>query len=289
MMSHVKKLFVVMLLLCAGLASARDSLAVTDGFRSNPDFSGRKIVATSAVGGLLGLSLYWCYDSWWRDADRRFHFVTEGWLDGYARGIDKVGHFYTSYFYFNLFRNLMLWGGYEASTADWWALGSTAFFAVAVELGDGFTPEYGFDYQDLTFNLSGIAYGFLQTRVPFFRNFNFKWSYVQSGGYRFPVRLVEHYDDHTYWLTCNVNNILPSSLEPYWPDFIQLAVGFGVDDNVTKREFVFGIDLNLEALFRPEHEDLLLLTRTVDYFHIPAPAIKLTERKGPRYYLFHKN
>jgi hypothetical protein len=284
----MKKFAIVLIVVCTSLTHARDSLTVTDGFHTNPEFTGRKIVATSAIGGFLALSLYWSYDSWWRHATPQFNFVTENWLNGYARGIDKVGHFYTSYFYFNLFRNIMLWGGYESSTADWWALGGSTFFAVAVEIGDGFTPQYGFDYQDLTFNLSGVAYGFLQTRVPFLKNFNFKWSYVPSDGYRFPVRLVEHYDDHTYWLTCDINNLLPSSLEPYWPDFLQVAVGMGVDDGFKKREFVIGFDLNLESLFRTDNEDLLLLEKTVNKFHIPAPAIKFTERKEPRYYLFHK-
>lgn len=286
----MKKFVVLVLLaLCISRNHAQDSVIVTDGFHATPEFTGRKIAATSAVVGLLGLSLKWSYDSWWRNAGGGFHFVTEGWLNGYARGIDKVGHFYTSYFYFNLFRNIMLWGGYENSTANWWALGSASFFAVAVEMGDGLTPEYGFDYQDLTFNLAGIGYGFLQTRIPFLKNFNFKWSYVPNDGYRFPVRLTQQYDDHTYWLTCDVNNLLPSSLEPYWPDWLQIAVGMGVDDHWTKREFVIGFDLNLESLFRTENEDLLLLEKTINMFHIPAPAIKFTEQKEPRYYLFHRN
>ena len=285
----MKNLLVLLLLLSFSRSLAQDSLVVTDGFQTKPEFTGRKIVATTAVGGLLALSLKWCYDSWWRDSRSSFHFVSQDWLNGYALGIDKIGHFYTSYFYFNLFRNIMLWGGYESSTADWWAFGSTAAFAVIVELGDGFTPQYGFDYQDLTFNLGGLAYGFLQTRVPVLQNFNFKWSYVPNGGYRFPVRLTEHYDDHTYWLTCNLNNLLPKSLEPYWPDFLQPAIGFGVDDNWTKREFLIGFDLNLEELLHTENEDLLLLEKTINKFHIPAPAIKFTEQKAPRYYLFHRN
>lgn len=284
----MKTIVIVLLIVCSSVSRSQDSVQVTDGFRFKPEFTGRKIVATSALGGLLTLSLFWSYDSWWKDASGGFHFITQDWLNGYSRGIDKVGHFYTSYFYFNLFRNIMLWGGYEHSTADWWALGGSAFFAIAVEVGDGLTPSYGFDYQDLTFNLGGVAYGFLQSKIPFLKNFNFKWTYVPSDGYRFPVRLVEHYDDHTYWLSCNVNNLLPSSLEPYWPDWLNIAVGMGVDDNWTKREFVFGFDLNLESLFRTENENLLLLERTINMFHIPAPAIKFTERKEPRYYLFHR-
>jgi len=76
----------------------------------------------------------------------------------------------------------------------------------------------------------------------------------------------------------NVGRLLPTALEPWWPDFIQIAVGYGVDDRVTKREFVVGLDLNLLKLFNPRQEDLLLITRTVDLFHIPAPAIKFTEK-----------
>lgn len=285
----MKKAIVVFLIACSSFASAQDSLRITDGFHYKPDFTGRKIVATTALGGLLGLSLFWSYDSWWRDSGPEFNFITQNWLNSYSKGIDKVGHFYTSYFYFHLFRNIMLWGGYESSTADWWALGGSAFFAIAVEVGDGFTPQYGFDYQDLTFNFGGIAYGFLQSRIPFLKNFNFKWSYVPKDGYRFPVRLVEHYDDHTYWLTCDINNMLPDAIEPYWPDFLQLAIGMGVDDNWTKREFIIGFDLNLESLFRTENEDLLLLEKIVNKFHIPAPAIKFTEGKKPTYHWFHKN
>ena len=276
-------------LLWSSICSAQDSLKITDGFLLKPELTGRKVVATGAIGVMLATSLIWSYDTWWRDAGRDFHFRTENWLNGFGLGIDKIGHFYTSYFYFNTFRNIMLWGGYEPSTANWWAIGSTAFFAVAIEVGDGVTPEYGFDYQDIVFNFAGIGYGFLQTKVPFLRNFNFKWTYVPDAGYTFPVRFTDIYDAHTYWLTFNINNLLPSSLEPYWPDFLQLAVGFGVDDQVTKREAVFGFDINIEEIFKTHNEDWLLVEKTLNMFHAPAPAVKFTEKKVPRYFLFQKN
>jgi hypothetical protein len=285
----MKKALFVVLFVTTTLLRAQDTLAVTDGFSVKPEFGGRKLVATTMIGGMLVTSLIWSYDTWWRDAGRPFHFKTENWLDGYFRGLDKVGHFYTSYFYFQTFRNIMLWGGYEHSTANWWAAGAAGFFAVAVETGDGVTKDYGFDYQDIIFNFSGIGYGLLQTQVPFLKNFNFKWTYAPNEGYRFPVRFTDNYDAHTYWLSCDVNNLLPSSLEPLWPDWLNVAVGMGVDDHWTKREFLIGLDLNLQSLFRTENEDWLLVEKTVDMFHIPGPAIKWTEEKGPRYYLFHKN
>jgi Predicted periplasmic lipoprotein (DUF2279) len=278
------KRILLCLILSVTLARSQDSLTVTDGFHVKPGMGPRKIASTVAIGTLFGLSIYWCYDSWWRGSHQPFTIIAQDWLDGYARGIDKVGHFYTSYFYFNLFRNIMLWGGYEDNTASMWAMGGTALFALVVELGDGFAP-YGFDYQDLTFNLGGVAYGYLQTKIPFLKNFNFKWIYAPREGYHFPVRLVEHYDDHTYWLTCNVNNLLPDALEPYWPDFLQIGVGMGVDDHQTRREFLIGIDLDLESIFRTDNEDWLLLEKTVNKFHVPGPAIKFTETKKPLYYL----
>ncbi|MEK9136509.1 MAG: DUF2279 domain-containing protein [Bacteroidota bacterium] len=284
----MRAVVIVLLLFCVSLSSAQDSIFVTDGFQLKPDFTSRKVVSTVAIGGLLVTSLIWSYDTWWRDAGREFNFKTENWLNGYFLGIDKIGHFYTSYFYFNTFRNVMLWGGYERSTADWWAAGAAAFFALAIEVGDGVTP-YGFDYQDIVFNFAGIGYGWLQTRVPFLTHFDIKWSYVPPEGYKLPVRITDNYDAHTYWLTCDIDKLLPSSVEPYWPDFLQIAVGVGVDDKVTKRELVVGFDLNLEELFHTENEDLLLIERTVNMFHVPAPAIKFTETKEPRYYLFHRN
>lgn len=286
----MKSLFIVLLLVAFSSRSvSQDSVVVTEGFRLKPEMTGRKLASTVAIGGLLAMSLYWSYDTWWRHGGTEFNFKTEHWLNSYTLGIDKIGHFYTSYFYFNLFRNIMLWGGYERSTADWWAIGASAFFALAIEIGDGRTPEYGFDYQDIVFNYLGITYGWVQTRVPILQYFNFKWSYVPDAGYKFPVRFTDDYDAHTYWLACDVNGLLPESMKSYWPDWLQIAVGFGVDDKVTKREAVVGLDIDILKIFKTGNEDWLLFEKTVDKFHIPAPAVKFTQTKKPRYYLFQRN
>lgn len=271
---------------------ADDSVArvrQTDGFTIKPGFPGKKIAASGFMGAWIATSLVWSYDSWWKGNAGPFHFQSEQWLNSSTLGIDKVGHLYTSYFYYNLFRNVLLWGGCEESTADGWAVGSAAFFAVSVEIGDGFASTYGFDYQDVLFNFLGAGYGWLQHRVPALEPFGLKWSFVPASGYRFPVRFTDDYDAHTYWLTCKVHKLLPDGMKQYWPDFVELAVGYGVDDHVTKREFVVGLDVNVLELFKPIDENWLLGLRVADLFHIPAPAVKVTEGKGPRYYFLHKN
>jgi hypothetical protein len=276
----------VLAALVAPAGRAQDSAVVTDGFTTLEGMPPRKVIATGLTAGILAGSLIDSYYAWWKDANQPFTFHAEGWFKS-RLGIDKAGHLFTSYFYFRTFRNLLLWGGYEPRTAYWWAAGLSAFFAVSVEVGDGIS-EYAFDYQDLVFNAAGLGYGMLQADIPALQNFNLKWSYVPAEGYRFPPRFTEHYDAHTYWIVANVNNLLPSSLEPFWPDFLQVGVGYSVADNVRRSEVVVGLDYHLEIL-QPASPDLRLIIRTLDTFHYPAPAVKFSEQRAPEYRLFHLN
>lgn len=282
-----------MMRVCFILILAGQSLLAQDTSRAvarsaeSPGWSARKVVATGAVGGILVGSLIGSYNDWWKDSAEPFHFVDDGLFNNYSLGIDKVGHAYTSYFYFHSFRNVMLWGGFDAPTAFWLAAGTSALFALSIEIGDGLSP-YGFSLYDLAFNMGGLGYAMAQVAVPFLRNFSLKWSYVPAEGYRWPPHFTDHYDAHTYWLTVNVHNLLPPDWRDYWPEFIQLAVGYGVDDRNTRREAVIGLDFNLGA-FTVENPELRLLQETVNLVHLPAPAVKMTEGKRPRWKGMHWN
>ncbi len=278
---------ILLLLLAGQQLCARDSLQTILHADEATGWSARKIIATGAVGGLLAGSLVGSYNDWWKDAAEPFHFVDDGLFNNYSLGIDKVGHAYTSYFYFHCFRNVMLWGGYDSSAAFWAAGGTSALFALSIEIGDGFSP-YGFSLYDLAFNMGGLGYAMAQVGVPFLRNFQLKWSYVPVGGYRWPPHFTDHYDAHTYWLAVNVHNLLPGEWRGYWPECIQLAVGYGVNKGYTRRELVIGLDLNVGA-FTLENPELRLLQQTVDLIHLPSPAVKMTEGERPRWYLVHTN
>jgi hypothetical protein len=283
--SLMMRLMILLLVHVSG--KAQESVVATDGFMRKDSSSARKTIAGVMVGGMLAVSLKWSYDTWWAEERIPFYFASENWLSGEHRGIDKIGHLYTSYFYFHILRNVMLWGGYDASSARWWGAGAAAFFAVTVELGDAVGGP-GFDYQDLVFNAAGVGYAWLQTDVPFLRNFNFKWMYLPAGGLEWPPRFTKNYDAHTYWLTANVNSLLPDIIESYWPDWLQIGVGYGVDERMTKREFLIGLDIDLDV-FSTTSEDVLLLRKTLNMLHIPAPAVKFTEDRAPRYYLLQRN
>ncbi len=276
---------VVVILLCAwSTMHASDSTAVVVADRGEPS-SVRKIVSIGLVGGSFVLSNIWAFDEWWKGNASPFHLLKEGWFDDYSLGIDKLGHFYTSYFYFRLFHNILLWGEHDADDAYWWAAGTSALFAVGVEIGDGFT-KYGFSYEDLSANLLGLGYAMLQARTPVLQNFTFKWSYIPAPGTTSAARFARHYDYHTYWIAVNVHELLPESMKEYWPEFLQIAAGYSVADGQTRREAVIGLDFNLEV-FRISNPELQLVQKTANMLHVPAPGIKFGQQRTPQYQLFY--
>ena len=263
-------------------SGAQGSFQLVDGYRPEQFTPARKTISVGLVAVLsLGI-LADSYYTWWKDAEKSFSFYTEPWFGPPHLGIDRFGHLMGAYATFKIGRNVLLWGGHDPGAALWWAAGIAAWHSLEIEIGDGFS-EYGFDYKDLLMGFTGVGYGILQTQVPFFNNFNFKFSYWSNLGSKTPASFVSDYDAMTIWLTANVHNLLPASINQYWPEFIQLAVGYGTADNQTLRELVIGFDFNLEA-FTPCNNDMLLIQRSVNTIHLPAPAVSFTQGKDPAWY-----
>lgn len=272
-------------MICASALKAQDTLKTTESFFN------KKNVSLIGITGIYAVSLVHSYNMWWKDGTRKFNFFTSfGWFNEPASlGIDRIGHFYTSYFFYHTQKEVLLWGGHDKGFATWLSAGLTGGMAILIEIGDGFT-EFGFDYRDLIFNLGGLGYGILQDEVPFFRNFNFKWSYFPPEGIKFPPKFTEHYDGHIYWFTANIHNLFKESVGDFWPEFIQPAIGFSVADIGKRREFIFGLDFNLLPLFNLEDENWRLIGKTSDMIRfIPAPGIKYSPSRKPEYRLLMLN
>jgi hypothetical protein len=244
-------------------------------------------IATGVAGGFLLGSLVMSYNDWWKGSSTPFHFVQEGFLRDYSSGIDKFGHAYTSYLYFHTIRDLLAWGGYSSSQAFWLGATGAFTFGVLVEIGDGYSP-FGFSWEDEAANLIGLGFGMLQVNSPILENFQFKWSYYPRGGLKWPPHFTDHYDWHTYWLAFNFHRLLPGSVGDWWPEWLQPAVGYGVDRGWTRREIVFGLDLNLGA-FSTDNRELDLLKRISTRLHFPGPAVKFTGGESTKSYLLHFN
>ena len=238
-------------------------------------------------------SFYVEYQWWWKGNYRGFKYGNDGFLNNYSLGVDKTGHFYTSYFYFNALYEFMDWGGFDEQTTIITSIAIPAFYALSIELNDGFT-FFSFSGYDLMANMAGIGYGVLQRQFPVLQNFKFKWSYYPSGTIPLDNKFIiaNDYDGHIYWLTMDVHGLLPSEMKNYWPKFLNLAVGYGAK-NVSHRnawlgeinssgpklrKFTVSLDYNLGS-FDIDNDFLSAARNIVDYFHFPAPGIRKIEHK----------
>ncbi|MGE5316306.1 MAG: DUF2279 domain-containing protein [Acidobacteriota bacterium] len=226
------------------------------------------------------------YEWWWRDdylyKPHKFLYKNDGGFTNYSLGVDKCGHFFTSYVYFHTFYDLMKWADYSDKTAFWTALAVPAAHAISIEMMDGFA-KYGFSSYDLAANFLGMGYAYAQIRVPALQNFTFKWSYYPTAAYERPDQdwgLSHDYSGHIYWLSVNMKEVLPEGMARYWPKFLNLAVGYGAtnvsygDDMVhAKHKFAVSLDYNLSS-FDIANDTWAMVVRLLDRFHYPAPGLR---------------
>ena len=273
-------------LLLTGELSAQ-TMAAPDSIAISHEFWSRHSLSTVATAGLVGGMIVYGWGVWWENDFQSFRFWNDpnSFYDAHL-AVDKAGHMYTGYFIFQATNDILRWGEHDKDAAFWWATGISTFHAFVVEVGDGFT-EYGFDYQDMLSNWTGVGFGILQQRVPILNNFELKWSlYYPLNRHSFKVN--DLYDYHFYWLSAKVNNLLPKSLEPLWPDWLQIAVGYGAADNVTRREFAVGFDYDLEMI-PIEGTDINLVKKLLNLIHLPAPGVKFSRGHSPEFRLLLLN
>jgi hypothetical protein len=251
-------------------------------------FFSRKNVITYGIVAHSIFTTYVEYRWWWKGDYHPFHYQVEGFFNDYSLGVDKVGHFYTSHFYFHTLHNLMKWGGYDESTSLLVSSLIPAVYALSIEIGDGYS-SFMFSPDDLAFNLLGIGYGMLQSKLTFLNNFKVKWSYYPGATYlnSFKHPFSSDYDDHIYWLCMNVHNLLPESMGYYWPKFLNLAVGYGgtnisndavLAGRVPLRKFAIALDYNITTI--PLDGDTWEVVKNiVDLFHFPAPGVRIIQNE----------
>lgn len=239
-------------------------------------------------------SFYLEYKWWWQKNYHPFVIYDDGGFYNYSLGADKVGHFYTSYFYFQALNEIMKYGEFSTKTRLITATVLPFTWALSIEIGDGFS-SYNFSHTDLIANTLGIGYGLLQERYPKLRDYKFKFSYFPtpynyvdaSGGWA----PTNDYGGHIYWLTTDINNLLPGKNKGHQPHYLNIAIGYGVaqlEPYAYTRKFAIGLDWNLDAI-PCKKNGLRTLKNIVNYIHFPAPGIRFIEGQTPDFKLFLLN
>lgn len=254
-----------------------------------------KVKFSIVTGSLLGIGIWFHFkqqNAWWKDKRGPFN-IRDDW--DYACQLDKIGHFYGGMITTKTVMECYYWTGLDRRTSLWIGAACGALWQTYVEVEDGFSKEWGFSPTDFLSDVLGAFYPVAQEYWDPLKAINLKLSYLPSSDLktgtwkrnRFVKKdtFIDDYQGQMFWLTFNVNYFLPDKYKNYWPEWLQIALGYGLSNwdgdeeymgrHVTDRELWLSFDYDLEKL--PGDGELLrLLKKLFNQFHFPAPAVRLT-------------
>ncbi len=238
-----------------------------------------RFVAASAVGlaGIFRLEVYQ-ENAWWRVPATKFRFVNDSKFVG---NFDKLGHIFGAYVISSGVQTAMDWCGYNPTTAAYIGAATALLEQTYVEMNDGFSVAWGFSPGDEISNFIGALYPVAQAHFPELQHFNLKLSYWPSQQLRtgYVKQAIDDYEGMTIWLSADVHHYLPQSIRKYWPKFLNLAGGTGVDKFVknvsVEHEWYFALDINVNEL-PGDGWFLRGLKRAFNYIHLPLPAVRIS-------------
>ena len=265
-------------LCAAGYADSTDT-AVPAGDSSSVQLPRLLLVGGVTAGGFIAGHVF-LTNLWWKGEKSGFHF---NWDDDwrYALGADKFGHAITPYIGTDIYRQALEWTGMGPEASVWWAGGFISLYTTYVEVRDGFSAEWGFSWGDFAANNLGVAWRVAEHYEPWLNNVRWKISYWPSQAFRDGAysSIVDDYESTYHWASLNVDAVLPETWRPWWPDFVNLAVGHSVQgvvalDGSGKQELYIGLDWNTEGL-PGDGAFWNWMKHTLNYYHLPAPTVRI--------------
>jgi uncharacterized protein YfiM (DUF2279 family) len=224
-------------------------------------------VTTMAIG-----SASWDYYS------SSFDFRNEGWFDPDTNygGSDKLGHAYGAYVLTTAYNSIYKKFGYSDEKAIWYGSLSSWSIMTLIEIGDGFSKDYGFSVQDEVFNTAGVMLGYFRYRYPELKEiFDYRLEWVPSRD--FGEGNADPFTDYSGQK--NIIALKPAGIlksdNPLLKS-IELNVGFytrGYEDNfhAHKRYMFCGIGLNVTYIL--EQLTGHRLGGVFDYVQVPFTYI----------------
>lgn len=252
----------------------------------------RVAVAGVFVGGNAALYEYF-RRAWW-SGERGEFTVNHDWGMEF-RDQDKLGHALGGYHLARVGGGLLRAACVGDRKAIWWGAAYAAAFQLQIEIWDGFQDKYGFSPPDLLFNTAGAAYAVAQHEYPRLRAFKPTISYERTLALkRSPadaeLRPTVDYSGQTYWVSVDVEELLPQEQKRYWPGIVRFSVGRSITDWVNPETLrtqkasnllVLSLDLDPERL-PGNHPVWRTIKHQLSYYRFPAPAIVIGPGGGAK-------
>jgi uncharacterized protein YfiM (DUF2279 family) len=243
------------------------------------------------AGTLVGLSQLWYQDA----KQQPFQFFND---NGEWKQVDKLGHFYASFYFSHGTSKALQWTGVSKKKSDFW--GAVTGFAVLVpiEVLDGFSDAYGASTGDLVADAAGAAFYLGQSMWWNEIRIQPKFSFQRTryAGLRPTVlgndissEILKDYNGQTYWLSVDVDKFIR------FPRWLNIAAGYGATGMVyardganreagydAYRQYYLGFDIDLTAI-RTRSKAVRTAIFLLNMIKLPAPAVEFSE-KGTRFH-----
>lgn len=152
-----------------------------------------------------------------------------------------------------------------------------ASYGVAVgvlkEVADGYYT--GFSVADLAVDFMGVGYSVAQQAMPAMRHVLPTFSVAPAALRERDV--VTNYGAQTFWLSTDVEGMLPASARAYWPAPVRVSIGRRAFQGAERDRIVLGLDLN-SARLPGNHPAWRAVKSTLAKYRLPGPAIELSPR-----------
>jgi hypothetical protein len=255
----------------------------------------RVIVVSSSLVAVLGGSYLYVENAWWSDKQIPFHFDDGADLT-YALNVDKLGHFMGGLEAADFFSSSIKWAGMNEKKSLWYGAAFGSGLQLVIEMKDAYAPYWGFSKWDLALGSAGSFWPVAQYYNPDLKAINFKFSYYkrsniywdldkQRGKETNKFAWQDDYPNQTYWVTFDVNHFIETCC---WPDWLNVAVGFGIDDTQylngrTKaggnNEWYIALDYDVPKLLKKWNSPTgKKVKHWLNYFHFPAPTIRISPK-----------
>jgi hypothetical protein len=277
-----------------GVNAPRDTVTVPQAELPNCGHTRQEVqlrragVAAVFIGGNAALYSY-MKNAWWTGERADGFFFNADWDENF-RDQDKFGHalggYHLARFGAAFFRSACM----SKPKATAWSAAYAALFQLQIEIFDAQFEKYGFSYPDLLANTIGTAFAVLHEVHPRTRAIKPLISYAPSAAYRNRANFENElrpsldYSGQTYWLTADVDAMLPAAAKPFWPGFLRVSAGHSITDWIdprnganirAKRKIVLTIDFDAEKL-PGENRIWKTFKRQVGYIHLPSPALQIS-------------
>ena len=207
-----------------------------------------------------------------------------------AGGADKTGHAFSHYVAFRALHAYYNWSENGKSTKWFYSIPTATLLGLLIEVGDAYSSEYGFSYEDLVADMTGIGLGILLEYSPTLDSLiGYSWQYWPTDRYfdKFhskPLNMTTDYNGAKFVLNFRLAGLQNLGLKlPNFLRYIQFDFGYFTrnyrsgdeTDEGPYRSLYYGISLNFMEVVKdffdnPESRTCKILQVPFKYYHIPA-------------------